>query len=1094
MLNYPGKMKRKATAQPQDDNILSDDEFEKNSDPNEMINDCDDLNYTDAYSDPSELLSLDEIVQKNTSRNIRDLREFFSSNNFVTEKGDQKANILDVAAKKPYYIPPSHIDAFFTLLDKCRLENRSLHYSERQETDTCQKSGIMIDFDRYQRANSAQIDGRHFDSLTRYIGKLLREFIEFEEFAFDDKFIFHIFYIRKPSVILCGDSEGLPLYKDGFHILIPEIQVIKGLKKYLCQELAARGCLKNAFKDIDHIDSPEKMLDKMSPSVPVYFLGGSKPGNTAYQLTHAYEVTFYTDEDDIDRKSLDVAPIIAGKIMMGKELIPINLTYELSLTQYSIIFGGQPTWLKKRQFNYRAAIEGRIQTVVEKTSGDIFTDEELRKDDEDISITNINNPKARYIFNLLKILDISYASDYEKWFKVMCAIAHSGITEDYKNIAREFSRRKPDRWSNVEFERVWSEATNGRFNRRPVTIRAIEFWARESAPKAFENIEKEHHNNILRREVYDNEGRVEHAAIAKLVAAMCGNKFVVDIGVNESTGKMGYCWYEFVTSGQAMKKGEIYKYRREIEPDNLHLFIGDHLPKVFAQVSDSIKKNKEDAQNENLLKFWVGIEKNFKLSKTKLGNDNFQKGIIKQAHYRFRVRGFYDELDSYEDIIGVGNGILKLGPEPQLIKGFHEYRISKFTDVDYVPFDPENPYIKTLLKAFRDIYPEEDVFEYMLMHASTGLDNRESACILTMQVGGGQNGKTFFAKITHNTLGNMYCAAGKPALVTSTFEKGGDANSAQMQQKGKRWFYIDEFNKCESLNTARIKSMVTPNWQSGRDVYEKQGNYKNTSNTMLLSNFDLGVDTTDHGTWRRVYYYENKMKFCKNPNPANPYEKKEDPRFIDEYCNSTPHKQAMLSLLTEYNARLWRKYGGDLKNVPVPTIERETEKFRNRQDAINLFITQMLVKSPSSDAIGLTTLSSKYIEWYNKNIKHTNYSISDVSAQFGNSRIATALERRLSGIMYLIGYRLKSYPEEPLMEGEEEMTVIARQTAAAANWPTDASAAVKAARAEDAKYDSFINDVQKNAPNYIQSREADQNIMAAHLESVENLDEILGML
>src|ERR1700743_2111141 len=189
-------------------------------------------------------LSVEEIIQKNVSKNIRDLRAFFSSNNFITEKGNNSTNIINVAEKKTYHVPPTHIERFFALIESCRKESRLLHYAERQENDQTSHTGIMIDFDRYQKTNDIEIIDRHFDSLTRFISKLLHEFIEFKEHVHDDKFVFHIFYIRKPGIVQV-EKNNVKLYKDGFHILIPEIQVTKRFKKFLFNELCIRGCIKN---------------------------------------------------------------------------------------------------------------------------------------------------------------------------------------------------------------------------------------------------------------------------------------------------------------------------------------------------------------------------------------------------------------------------------------------------------------------------------------------------------------------------------------------------------------------------------------------------------------------------------------------------------------------------------------------------------------------------------------------------------------------------------------------------------------------------------------------------------------------------------
>jgi phage/plasmid-associated DNA primase len=1090
-----------------------------------------------------ELISLDEIIQKNISKNIRCLRTFFTEHEFTTEKGDQATNIINVSEKKTYCVPDAHLEDFFTILDSCRKEARSLHYSERQETSARTKTGIMIDFDRLQKSKTSQFTDKHFDLLTRQISKILRESIEFEDLTNEDgQFTFTIFYIRKPACILqpgktvgstivngaankptaqavCAATPAVPttqsgdtatsetpkrsvrgaaqtppividtsyvgpVYKDGFHILIPEIQVSRGYKRYLNQELSKH--LKIIFRDIDHLEAPEKLLDTNCAHVPVYFLGCSTPGKTAYVLSHATECTLYADDDDIDRRPLDAGSLNEGifKARPDAEPFPINLSYELNLSYQAPTIGGKPVWLRRNEINYRATLESKIQIMVEKSSKDIIPLDDILAVENSVDILALNNAEVAHMKRLLTILDISYATEYLKWFKVICAIAHTSY--HYKPLAIWFSHRKPEAWSQTEIDRVWSEATN-KTVKRPVTMRALRHWAQESAPQALREIEKEHYVQVLARAAYENEGRVEHAQAARTCHAMIGDKFIVDVGFNEGTARTGYCWFEFVTPGQSMKKGEIYKWRKEQEPDSVHLFISEHLPKVYLQLGMRIREKKDAAVNEAETKYWQNVERNFKMYTTRLGNDGFQNGIIRQAQYRFRQRGFFEELDSYEDILGVGNGILRIGIEPQLIKGFHEYKISKYTETDYVPFDPENLHVKTLLKAFRDVFPEDDVNKFMWYHAATGLDSKESSCILLLLVGGGQNGKSFWSKMVHDTLGHQYCASGKPALLTSRTEKGNEANSAQMQMKGKTWFYFDEFESCAVLNTSRVKSMVSPQYQSGRDLRQTQENFKNTCNPICLSNFDFIINTTDHGTWRRIYYYKNKVTFRRNHNKNNSFEREVDTRFLDDFTKDPLYRQAMLSILVHYYAELCRLYRGDIKNVPVPTIARESELFRNRQDALNRFITYNIVKSPGAEPIGTETVATRYMDWYNRHVMPSHQTIMDVQAQIENSRLATSLERRVSGMYFLLNHRIKTYAEEPLQEGEEDLCL----TAAPRDWSGDAStlSSVQALDASDVsgtdsttKYladpaaacnptdTTFIVDLLRNAPTHIQGQ------------------------
>ncbi len=242
-------------------------------------------NVVNHYEDDPVLI--EDTVQKNISKNVRELHTFFSSNSFITEKNNQKTNIISVSEKRTYFVPNTHTEEFFRIIDVCRKEARSLHYSERQESSEHKYSGIMIDFDRFQRVHTPQLTDRHFDMLTRHISRLLREFLDFDKITTADSYKFHIFYIRKPAIVVAPDSkfctEDAPnVYKDGFHILIPEIQVTKGFKRFLQKELINRGLVTSTFKDIDHITCANDMLDKLSASNPVHFFGNSKPGKPAY--------------------------------------------------------------------------------------------------------------------------------------------------------------------------------------------------------------------------------------------------------------------------------------------------------------------------------------------------------------------------------------------------------------------------------------------------------------------------------------------------------------------------------------------------------------------------------------------------------------------------------------------------------------------------------------------------------------------------------------------------------------------------------------------------------------------------------------------
>jgi phage/plasmid-associated DNA primase len=561
---------------------------------------------------------------------------------------------------------------------------------------------------------------------------------------------------------------------------------------------------------------------------------------------------------------------------------------------------------------------------------------------------------------------------------------------------------------------VWDEALRGTAG-EPVTKRSIIHWAQTCAPVKYKEINDENYVQMLSRFVYTYEGKIEHAMIAKVKHAMLRNKFVVATnGVDEK-----FVWYEFITSGQTMKTGEIYKWRMERNPVNLHLYIVDHLPKIYFEQMQRIKDRKESAEDENMIKYWAKVEKVFKASETRLYDDIFQNKIILQAQYRFYDRTFIDQLDKYPDVIGVGNGILKLGVETRFIAGFHEYKISKYTDVNYKPFDANNPFIATLLRVFHDIFVEDDVFEFAMMHAGTGLDACESANLLWLIVSGGSSGKSTYTKMIMETLTTVFATPGKASLLVGAFEKSNDANSAQMQMRDMRYFYVDEFEKARSvLNTTRVKSVTGGMRQTGREIYEKQTTFKSTCNIVALNNHPFELDSTDWGSLRRLLYYTAKTKFCTDPDPNNPYEKLIDIDVENVYPNSPDYKEAMMSIMVHYREKLMRLYGGRLSRVPIPTIDAETQAFRKKQDTLYRYISEMMVRSPDAPEMTLDRVCMAYIEWMAKINKKAIITIDDARSAFMDSKLMKNISRINDTASVVRGCRLRSNIDEPLGEGE----------------------------------------------------------------------------
>lgn len=168
---------------------------------------------------------------------------------------------------------------------------------------------------------------------------------------------------------------------------------------------------------------------------------------------------------------------------------------------------------------------------------------------------------------------------------------------------------------------------------------------------------------------------LEHYMIAKVIYAMMGNKFVVDV---DSNGK--YVWFEFVLPGQPMNQGEIWKWRKEVNPDELHIYISENFSRVMDRITEHIKYHLSQPHESNILNYYKKLLKAFERSKSKIFNDSFKKGVIRQAEFLFRQRSFIQTLDTNPHLLGVGNGVLSIETIPaKLINHFHEHPIHQYT-------------------------------------------------------------------------------------------------------------------------------------------------------------------------------------------------------------------------------------------------------------------------------------------------------------------------------------------------------------------------------------------------------------------------------
>jgi phage/plasmid-associated DNA primase len=211
-----------------------------------------------------------------------------------------------------------------------------------------------------------------------------------------------------------------------------------------------------------------------------------------------------------------------------------------------------------------------------------------------------------------------------------------------------------------------------------------------------------------------------------------------------------------------------------------------------------------------------------------------------------------------------------------------------------------------------------------------------------------------------------------------------------MQLKGSRFGYFSEPEKNETLNTGRVKELLSGESLSSRDLYSKQEIFDNRAQLIAASNYDFLIPCSDNGIWRRIRYYNFKMKFCENPSKKNIFEKLINKNLITDTIKKKEFLEGFLSILIHYYDKFINEYNSDLKNIESKTIIEETLQYRLRQDILNKFIMTHIVISQNY-IINIEEFVLKYRDWcmiYHGNMKNTSFNLEEIQSQVENSVIS----------------------------------------------------------------------------------------------------------
>lgn len=384
---------------------------------------------------------------------------------------------------------------------------------------------------------------------------------------------------------------------------------------------------------------------------------------------------------------------------------------------------------------------------------------------------------------------------------------------------------------------------------------------------------------------------------------------------------------------RAQKEREIETFRKKIsEKENAIQIIRES----FNNNSVDKKKGKNDLDKQIEI-----IQKIIANLKT----HPFKRNIINEAREIFYDKTFEERIDKDKWLFCFNNGVYDL--KAHLFRpGVPDDMLSLKSKVNYdTNLTIESEEIAKVKHFFLQLFPNRNIREYLLFMMSEIFEGRNSHKCFFIFTGSGNNGKTIFCDMFEKMLGDL--AIKLPTSIICGKRTSSSSATPELERagSGRRLAMVQEAGVTDRLNSGIIKEL------SGNDTYYSRGLFKDGREItpmftpLLICNEipRLEGSENDDAIWRRLVVIDFQSKFLDDHNLVpetweEQFEKKIFPCDI-HFSDKVP---SLTQGLAWYLLHLYKNREVDTM-VPPKEVLVSSEHFRNENDHINQFLTDMIV-------------------------------------------------------------------------------------------------------------------------------------------------------
>ncbi|WP_134496586.1 phage/plasmid primase, P4 family [Microvirga pakistanensis] len=388
------------------------------------------------------------------------------------------------------------------------------------------------------------------------------------------------------------------------------------------------------------------------------------------------------------------------------------------------------------------------------------------------------------------------------WLRVLAAIHHeTSGSDEGRALAHEWSKR----WSGyhaANTNHAW-DSFRGRAGRQPITARYIQKLARLSGwqPPA-------------------EKARAELGVYGEL---WYGKSFA-----KRYQGKLIYIpqlqqWYGWAGANwTSVSIPEIEQFANIVVEEEL---VAAH-ERYRAEPSDSNKALARKAE-----RFYESLSK--------------VRNIIGAAMSVPGMWASINEFDRDPMLLGVRNGVVDLRTG-QFLEPHPSQHISKQAGAVFDP-DADCPKWRRFLQTVQPDSAIRSFLQRAIGYTLTGLVDEERWFFL---YGKGANGKSVFANILAELLGDYAVTLGSPLVTKNKHEN--EAERLKARLPGKRIALVNEVAQGDIWDDQRMKEMNSREKMSARFLQKEAFDFMPTHTLWVRGNYLPGVTDAGHGFWRRI--------------------------------------------------------------------------------------------------------------------------------------------------------------------------------------------------------------------------------------------------